>query len=63
MIELKFLWAPTIYQRDAWRFDINNVYIYFFSQGFIAQLVEQYPEKVCVGGSSPPEATIKNYIK
>ena len=27
-------------------------------RGLVAQLVEQSPEKACVGGSSPPQTTI-----
>jgi hypothetical protein len=27
-------------------------------RGLIAQLVEQSPEKACVGGSNPPQTTI-----
>tara|TARA_B110000503_G_scaffold111963_1_gene167726 strand:+ start:199 stop:309 length:111 start_codon:yes stop_codon:yes gene_type:complete len=30
--------------------------------GLVAQLVEQSPEKACVGGSSPPQTTT-NYEK
>jgi hypothetical protein len=28
-------------------------------RGLVAQLVEQSPEKACVGGSNPPQTTIE----
>ena len=44
-----------IYKEELSFIEDNDI-SYFI--GFVAQVVEQSPEKACVGGSSPPQGLI-----
>ena len=44
-----------IYKEELSFIEVNDI-SYFIA--LVAQVVEQSPEKACVGGSSPPQGTI-----